>query len=296
MKKIFTLVLFLLFLLFPVSILAEDISLSYRGGVYHTPVTLNRSVRLEFVVDSGAASVLIPNDVFKTLLRTRTISESDFLGSSKVETATGEVIDVVNINIRELTIGSQTIYNVEASIGGGNASLLLGQSALRKLEPWSLNTSKGILTIRSSSLSANAPEYGYGLKEITRDETLAFIDSCVSMENSRDLSGALSLFSDRVDYFAAGNVSKDFIYKDKYKYFERWPSNQTKFLKIIGIQNLADSKDTVKVTYTIHFDVYNHNKQKGIQGQAKNTVILKKENGIIRIVSAKQKVLKREKY
>lgn len=293
MKKIFTLVLFLLF---PVSILAEDISLSYRGGVYHTPVTLNKSVRLEFVIDTGAASVLIPNDVFMTLLRTRTISESDLLGSSKVETATGEVIDVVNVNIRDLTIGSQTIYNVEASIGGGNANLLLGQSALRKLEPWSLNTSKGVLTIRSSSMSANAPEYSYDLEEITRDEILTFIDNYVSRENSRDLSGVLSLYADIVDYFAAGNVSKDFIYNDKYKYFERWPSSQTKFLKIIEIQNLADSKGVDKVTYAIHFDVYNYKKQKRIQGQAINTIILKKDNDTIRIIADDQTVLKREKY
>ena len=272
---------------------AEDIPLSYRGGVYHTPVTLNNSVRLEFVVDSGAASVYMPDDVFRTLIRTGTISKADILGSGKSETASGEIIDDIRINIRELKIGSQRIYNVRGSVGGKNASLLLGQSALEKLEPWSLNTRNKTLTIKSRSTSNYSYE-DYATPNSTTDREIStFIDDYISRGNSRDLKGVMALYANRANYFRAGKVSKDFIYKDKRKYYKRWPSMQVEFIKINNIERYGDER---KVTYTIFFDVYNYAKKKGIRGKAINTVILKNINGFLKIISDKQKVLNRQKY
>jgi len=291
MKKLYIMVCVLLTIN---SALAEDIKLSYRGGVYHTPVTLNNAVRLEFVVDSGAASVYLPSDVFRTLIRTGTISKSDILGIGKSETATGEVIEDLRINLRELKIGSQRIHNVEAYIGGNNASLLLGQSALQKLEPWSLNTRKKILTIRSNS-SGN---YAYGdyssSGTITNSQIYTFIDEYISRGNSRDLKGVMTLYADHVDYFRAGMVSRNFIYKDKRKYYKRWPSMQVEFVKINSIENGYGNEKIIM--YTIYFDVYNYANKKGIRGKAINTVILKKINGSLKIISDKQKVLNRKKY
>lgn len=293
MEKLYTIAIALFLISFQLK--AEDIQLSYRGGVYHTPVTLNNSVRLEFIVDTGASSVLIPDDVFKTLLRTRTISKSDFLGSSKAETASGEIIDIFKINIRELKVGSRTIQNVEASIGDDNASLLLGQSALQKLEPWKLQSSKRILTINSNTTNAHEPLGNFVPDKITREEILVFLDKYISRGNSRDLDGVLSLYSDYVDYFSVNNVSRDYIYEDKAKYYERWPSSQTKFGKLIDVQHSSKGQETL-VTFSIYFDVYNYLKQKGIKGEAQNEVILSKENGKIKIVRDKQKVLSRIKY
>ena len=290
MKPISRIISFLLLLSFSH---AEDIKLSYRGGVYHTPVTLNNSVRLEFVVDSGAASVYMPGDVFRTLIRTGTISKSDILGIGKSETASGEIIEDLRVNIRELRIGSQLIYNVKASVGGENASLLLGQSALEKLEPWNLNTRKKILTIKSR-ISANSSYEDYTTtSSITESQILTFIDDYISWGNSRDLKGVMALYANRVDYFRAAKVSKDFIYKDKRKYYKRWPSMQVEFIKINNIERHGNEN---KVTYTIFFDVYNYTKKKGIRGKAINTVILKKIDGSLKIISDKQKVLSRRKY
>ena len=49
------------------------------GGTFKVPVTINRQLTLNFVVDSGAADVSIPADVFMTLVRTGTITDADFL-------------------------------------------------------------------------------------------------------------------------------------------------------------------------------------------------------------------------
>ena len=40
------------------------------GGVYHVPVLINDILKLDFIVDSGAADVTIPADVVLTLVRT----------------------------------------------------------------------------------------------------------------------------------------------------------------------------------------------------------------------------------
>ncbi len=274
-------------------IYAEDVKLSYRGGVYHTPVTLNNSVRLEFVVDSGAATLYMPNDVFRTLIRTGTIQKSDILGEGRSETATGEIVNNTIVNIRQLQVGNQTIYNVEAAIGGENASLLLGQSALKKLEPWSLNTKRKILTIKSR-YSSNS-QYNSS-QSINKNQILSFLDKYISRGNSRDLNGVMALYSKRVNYFRAGTVSKNFIYKDKVKYYKRWPSMQVGFIGIDDIKNVKGRSNEKIVTYSINFDVYNYSKRKGIKGQAINTVILKNENGTLKIISDKQKVLNRKKY
>ena len=291
LKIAITLFLFLV----PNLLLAEDLKLSYSGGVYHVPVTLNDSVRLEFVIDTGAASVFIPYDVFRTLHRTGMISKSDFLGTSKVQTATGEVIEITKINIKRLQVGTQIIYNIEAAVGSEDASLLLGQSALKQLEPWSLNTSEKILTVKSNQ-KYTLPKEIEKNKINVKEEVAIFIDKYISRGNSRNLMGLLSLYDTKVDYFSANNASKDFIYKDKVNYFKRWPSSQTKLIEIQNISIMSDIPNTVKVTYIASFDVYNYEKKKGIKGKAKNYIVLKKSNGQLKIISDKQKVLSRESY
>jgi hypothetical protein len=63
----------------PFVAVAETVRLEREHGVFMVPVRINDTVTIPFVLDSGAGDVSIPEDVFKTLLRTRTITESDFL-------------------------------------------------------------------------------------------------------------------------------------------------------------------------------------------------------------------------
>ena len=278
---------------------AEDVDLSYRGGVYHTPITLNNAVRLDFIVDTGAAQVFMPADVFRTLLRTGTIKKTDILGEEKYETASGQVTSNLVVNLREVKIGDQIINNVEAAIGNIESSLLLGQSALRKLEPWSLNTGQKVLSIKSieSKNSVNtSPLKDVQPESIAKDEVISFLDQYISRGNSGDIEGVMNLYADRVDYFNAGIVSKYFIFQDKIDYYKRWPSVQSSLVSIDSIQNVPRAKNIKQVIYTIDFDVYNYDTKKGIVGQATNIVMIKKEDGKLKIVSDKQKVFTRKKY
>jgi hypothetical protein len=57
-----------------------SVPMRMEGGTYVVPVLINGAITLDFVVDSGAADVSVPADVFSTLIRTGTIRPSDFVG------------------------------------------------------------------------------------------------------------------------------------------------------------------------------------------------------------------------
>ena len=68
---------------------AETIDLVREGGVFMVPVRINDAITIPFVLDSGAGHISVPEDVFKTLLRTRTVTESDFREPGVYVTADG---------------------------------------------------------------------------------------------------------------------------------------------------------------------------------------------------------------
>ncbi len=123
---------------------AEEVRLVKESGVYHLPVRINDTIELKFVVDTGAADVLIPADVIITLARTGTITDSDFIGKGSYRTADGTITQNAKLNLRSLQVGSKIITNIVASVGPVEGTLLLGQSALEKLEPWRMETKRGI--------------------------------------------------------------------------------------------------------------------------------------------------------
>jgi hypothetical protein len=107
------------------------------GGIYHIPVVINDTLKLDFIVDSGASDVSIPSDVVLTLIRTGTIKRSDFIGTEKYRLADGSAVESGIFTIRSLKVGDRTVTNVRASIADVNGPLLLGQSFLSKFKSWS---------------------------------------------------------------------------------------------------------------------------------------------------------------
>ena len=50
---------------------SETIQLEESHGVYMVPVRINDTITIPFILDTGAADISVPEDVFKTLLRAR---------------------------------------------------------------------------------------------------------------------------------------------------------------------------------------------------------------------------------
>src|SRR5262249_2746431 len=125
----------------------EKIPLTKKGGVYQLPVEINGVITLPFVLDTGAADVLIPADVVLTLVRTGTIKDTDFLQGKTYVLADGSTLKSPRFLLRSLKIGYRRVTNVAASIGPVASNLLLGQSFLEKLGAWGIDSQRQVLTL-----------------------------------------------------------------------------------------------------------------------------------------------------
>lgn len=126
----------------------EVINMEKSGGVYAVPVRFNDTITLDAIVDSGAADVSVPADIFLTLMRTKTITQDDFLGQQIYRLADGSEVPSQQFRIQSLKVGNKTVENVVASIASVNATILLGQSFLSKFKSWSVDNEKHTLNLR----------------------------------------------------------------------------------------------------------------------------------------------------
>jgi clan AA aspartic protease (TIGR02281 family) len=126
---------------------AIEAPLQEQGGVQSVPVTINDTLTLDFMVDSGAAVVSIPADVVQVLARIGTIATEDFLGSKTYRLADGSTVPSQTFRIRSLKVGDITLQNVIGSVVPGKGSLLLGQSFLGRFRSWSIDNSRRMLIL-----------------------------------------------------------------------------------------------------------------------------------------------------
>ena len=124
-----------------------EVALRLDGGVLTVPVEINGAITLDFVLDSGAADVNVPADVVSTLIRTRTIRPSDFIGQRTYVLADGTEAPSAVFIIRSLKVGGRVVQNVKCSIGSPKSSLLLGQSFLQNFRSWSIDNGKRALVL-----------------------------------------------------------------------------------------------------------------------------------------------------
>jgi len=111
-------------------------------GILVVPVEINGFGPLDFVVDSGSADVSVPADVFSTLVRTGTITDSDIIGADTYAMADGSKVQSPTFTIRSLKVGDKIVTNVRGSVASAKGSLLLGLSFLERFKSFSIDTTK----------------------------------------------------------------------------------------------------------------------------------------------------------
>lgn len=124
-----------------------QISMKKEGGTYVVPVLINNAITLDFMVDSGASDVSIPEDVVTTLMRTGTIRATDFIGEKTYVLADGSRVQSKTFLIRSLKVGDWMLENVTGSVASKSGSLLLGQSFLGRFKSWSIDNTKHALVL-----------------------------------------------------------------------------------------------------------------------------------------------------
>ena len=127
---------------------SSSVKLKFQNGVYIVPINLNGILSLDFVLDLGASDVSISPDIFLVLYRAGTIQESDFIGTQTYQFADGSTAKSNVFNIKTIKIGDKELQNVRASISNSiKAPLLLGQSALKKLNGYKIDNENKMLII-----------------------------------------------------------------------------------------------------------------------------------------------------
>ena len=124
-----------------------NVSLKKVGGTFVVPVEINGIITLDFTIDSGAADVSVPADVFSTLTRTGTIRDTDMIGEQTYILADGSKSQSFTFTIRSLRVGGIVIDNVRGGVAPSQANLLLGQSFLERFKSWSIDNTKHVLLL-----------------------------------------------------------------------------------------------------------------------------------------------------
>lgn len=125
-----------------------EVVLHKESGVLLVPVLINNKIPLDFILDSGAADVSVPADVVLTLMRTGTLTEADFMGTTTYVLADGSKVPSQTFRIRSLKIGDKVLENVPGSVASVNGPLLLGQSFLRRFKSWSIDNVRQVLVLQ----------------------------------------------------------------------------------------------------------------------------------------------------
>jgi clan AA aspartic protease (TIGR02281 family) len=123
------------------------VALKKAGGTFVVPVEINGAITLDFTVDSGAADVTVPFDVYSTLMRQGTIKDSDFIREQTYVLADGSTSRSFTFAIRSLTVGDIVVENVTGSVAPMQGGLLLGQSFLEHFKSWKIDNTNHVLLL-----------------------------------------------------------------------------------------------------------------------------------------------------
>jgi len=109
------------------------------GGVFVLSALMNRGTQVYFIVDSGAATIQVPEEAVEEMKRNGTLTEADFMGQHRFILADGRTMQQRVFRLRSLQIGDRTMENVLATMGAPRSRALLGQSFLRRLNWWKID-------------------------------------------------------------------------------------------------------------------------------------------------------------
>lgn len=118
-----------------------------------------------------------------------------------------------------------------------------------------------------------------------------FIENHVRATERADIDSLLEDYAEKVDYYSAGVVGKDFIRKDREYFSKRWPKRTYTIMGGVQTANTSyDDEKIVQFTYDYHVEREN----KSMRGTAKNSIRVKKIDNVLKIIGEKQEVVKRE--
>jgi predicted aspartyl protease len=136
------------------AISTRTVTLRRHGGVLMVPALLNDSVSADFVVDSGASDIVLPETVLDGLRKAGKLSDADFPGAQMVKIANVSIVKARTFTLRSLSIGNRMVTNLHASAAPATATPLLGQSFLQRFASWSIDNERQVLVLKEKEALA----------------------------------------------------------------------------------------------------------------------------------------------
>jgi clan AA aspartic protease (TIGR02281 family) len=130
------------------------VTLGRHGGVLMVPALLNGGVSADFVVDSGASDVVIPETVLEGLRKAGKFSDADFTGTQRVKIANGAIVKARTFTLRSLSVNNRVVTNLHASVAPAGATPLLGQTFLQRFASWSIDNERQVLVLKEKEAIA----------------------------------------------------------------------------------------------------------------------------------------------
>jgi clan AA aspartic protease (TIGR02281 family) len=135
---------------------ADSVPLVNEHGSLRVRAVINGEASFDFTIDSGAADVCIPANIFYSLTHDGTVSQRDFLDRRPYKLADGSIHYAQRFRIRSLAVGGLMVHDVVASVVPTAGLLLLGQSFLSRLKSWSIDNERQVLAMTPLSTSASS--------------------------------------------------------------------------------------------------------------------------------------------
>jgi clan AA aspartic protease (TIGR02281 family) len=139
-------------------VFSEPTQLEPLRGTFAVPVRINDTKSIPFIVDSGAASLVIPKDVFRTLIQAGTVHQKDFIETVPIILADGSERSGDKFRLHKVIVGDHVIRDVVATVlSVDKGDPLLGQSFLSKLPAWTIDNKRHVLVLHDKSQTPDAP-------------------------------------------------------------------------------------------------------------------------------------------
>ena len=135
---------------------SDSVPLVNEQGALRVKAVINGEASFSFTIDSGAADVCIPANIFYSLTHAGTVSQRDFLDRRPYKLADGSIHYAQRFRIRSLAVGGLKLHDVAASVVPAAGSLLLGQSFLSRLKSWSIDNERQVLAMTPLATSASS--------------------------------------------------------------------------------------------------------------------------------------------
>lgn len=153
------------------------------SGIYTIPCKVN-GLKLKFVFDTGAADVHLSLLDAAFMLKNGYLDYKDFEGVDLYSMADGSISENTVVNLKEIVIGDHVLKNVKACVSSKvSASLLLGQSAIRKLGKYTIDGEYIIFNGQSSVSAKKNLKHNDGVIDMTSGDLLTVLQNMAASES-----------------------------------------------------------------------------------------------------------------